>query len=332
MGESDESPPTKSSSRRSADRIKAAGFTMDASKGSHPPIVSEAEFHGVKASLHDAYLEIVKASSNFSQDGATAFGAFKRSVKQANDLGSEVCDEILSDIDDKRCVIEFLCRMAKEKASFRKQVKNTVETMLQVDSWKAAWEECDALTSELPESAKPDVKKVKPSHFLRPQAATSPQAAEKEKLAVPAGLAGPAAGPGATFVPYQGSVFVGAPQSHPPPPMHTMKPADLKLQGVPEDSRGSTCGSSDAAGSEKVQANASESGSTPARQSDPVLYQGLPVESFPIFPSSDPANNQTPESRPNPSSADDAPVVLRNRDRMKSFLRRLLPCVMTAEG
>jgi len=164
--ESVDSTDTPPKGKRSYSRLLAAGFIVNETASEqerYQPAVRTVDPHmqKVRTTLQDGHAKILKASAgNFEETAVSAFGAFKRSVSQSSELQPEIANQILSDLSDKTIVLKFLCRMAKEKRMYSKQVKLTLDMLLKCPSWRDAWQQSADLLKDLPDNLSVNYKPV----------------------------------------------------------------------------------------------------------------------------------------------------------------------------
>lgn len=115
------------------------------------PLVMDSKALQIRAALKDAVGKIVEVQvGSFEDRAASTFVLLKRGVSQCSALSGDICEEILSELGEKRIVLEFLCRVAQERRMYAKQVKATVELLLKCKSWQEAWQESGDLHTALP--------------------------------------------------------------------------------------------------------------------------------------------------------------------------------------
>jgi len=163
-----DTPQKRSGQRRSTNRLLAAGFHVGESEaaanesGEQPKspaspsaseLASDPKVLQVKATLKDGLSRVLQVSTeNFGESAAAAFGVLKRGVSQSSELPDNMANEVLAELDDKEVVLEFLCRVAREKRMYSKQVRLTLDMLLKCAAWQDTWEQREDLVAQLPDN------------------------------------------------------------------------------------------------------------------------------------------------------------------------------------
>jgi len=181
--------------------------------GGEQPVVSEAEKQAeekmrakrqeqsciqARESLKDGLSRILLTSApDFDAHAANAFGVFKNGLKLCAELPDDSANELLSELSEKRQVLEFLCRLAKEKRMYCKQVQFALDVLLKETGWQTTWQDSVDLRARVPanlrnnyegeeESTAEQMAREAQEELLALQAGLSPET--KKKAGLSAGL------------------------------------------------------------------------------------------------------------------------------------------------
>jgi len=176
VGHEDATPETKTSnvgrtlgessrkvqSRGSVKRLVAAGFSVDkdkTQKAFDTVGVAQERVHGneqqqlrlqARAALKDGLSKVLASVDDFDAAAASAFGAFKRGLQLCAELPADGATTLVAEVEEKRRVLEFLCRLAREKRMYCKQVQSVLDILLKNELWHDTWQKSDDLRARVP--------------------------------------------------------------------------------------------------------------------------------------------------------------------------------------
>jgi len=90
------------------------------------------------------------SSDSFDATAASSFGVFTRGLNLSLELPDDIANEILAELGDKRKVLEFLCKLAKDRRMYCQQVQFALDTLVKCQLWEETWQESDDLRARLP--------------------------------------------------------------------------------------------------------------------------------------------------------------------------------------